>query len=183
MTYDFTGFKKASEGILEWLKKEYTGIRTGRAAPAILDTVGVEAYGSKVPINTLATVSIEGPKSLRITPWDKGTAQSIDTAIRESNLGVSVSIDDQGLRVTFPELTSERRAMLIKAAGEKLEEARKSLRGEREKIISDIDKKEKEGELTKDEKFRYKADLQKLVDEANKNLDVLNEKKKKEISE
>jgi ribosome recycling factor len=183
MAYDFTNFNKAREASLEWLKKEYSGIRTGRATPAILDVVGVDAYGSKVSINTLATVSVEGPKSLRITPWDKNTAKQIDTAIRESNLGVSVSLDDQGLRVTFPDLTSERRTMLIKVSKEKLEEARISLRGEREKIAADIDKKEKAGEISQDDKFRYKNELQKLVEEANKSLDALAEKKEKDISE
>lgn len=183
MMYDFSGFKRASSGAIEWLKKEYTGIRTGRATPAVLDVVGVEAYGSKVPISTLATITVEGPKSLRITPWDKGTAKAIDTAIRESNLGVSVSLDDQGLRVNFPDLTSERRTLLIKVAKEKLEESRISLRGEREKIATDIDKKEKSGEISQDDKFRYKAELQKLVDEANKVLDALEEKKEKEIAE
>jgi ribosome recycling factor len=183
MTYDFTGFKRTSEGALDWLKKEYTGIRTGRAAPAILDGVLVNAYGNKSPINQVATVSIEGPKSLRITPWDKSVAKDIDSAIREANLGVSVSLDDQGLRIIFPDLTSERRTLLIKAAKEKLEEARISLRSEREKVLSDIDRKEKDGELSQDEKFRYKAELQKLVDEANKKLDELAQNKEKEIAE
>src|SRR3989344_6112941 len=124
MAYNFSLFKSSAETVLEWLKKEFAGIRTGRAAPSILDAVQVDAYGSKMPISQLATVSVEGPKSLRIVAWDKEVAKSIDRAIRESNLGLCVSLDDQGIRVIFPELTSERRAMLAKIAKEKLEEAR-----------------------------------------------------------
>jgi ribosome recycling factor len=183
MAYDFSGFKKTTDNNLEWLKKEYSAIRTGRAAPAILDGVQVNAYGSKVPINQVATISIEGPKSIRISPWDKGVAKDIDSAIRESNLGVSVTLDDQGLRVIFPELTSDRRSMLIKLAKEKLEEARVTIRGEREKVHGDIDRKEKAGEISEDDKFRYRSELQKLVDETNKKLEELFDKKEKEITE
>ena len=183
MSVDFNNFKKAGEQALEWLKKEYSGIRTSRTAPNILDGVQVDAYGSKMPINQLATVSIEGPKSLRITPWDKAVAKFIDSAIRESNLGLSVALDGETLRVSFPELTSERRVALLKLAKEKLEEARKTVRVEREKTLGDIDKKEKEGEVSEDDKFRLKNELQKLVDESNKKFEEFYERKEKEISE
>src|SRR3989344_2477395 len=113
-TSDFSDFKLASEATFEWLKKEYASVRTNQAAPSILDGVLVESYGSKVPINQVSSVLGAGPKSLLITPWDKSVAPDIDRAIRESNLGVSVAIDSQGIRVSFPELTSERRTILIK---------------------------------------------------------------------
>lgn len=183
MGYDFNPFKKATQDAFDWLQKEYTSIRTSRAAPSILDSVRVNAYGSKVSINQVATVTIEGPKGLRITPWDKSVAKDIDSAIRESNLGLSVALDGETIRVAFPELTSERRESLIKLAKEKLEEGRKTVRQEREKVIGDLDKKEKEGSVSKDDKFRLKNDLQKLVDEANKKMEELNEKKIKEIEE
>lgn len=183
MAYDFSVFKKASEGAVEWLMREFAGIRTSRATPSILDSVSVSAYGSKMPINQLATVTVEGPKSLRITPWDKEVAKSVDSAIRESNLGLTVSIDDQGLRVSFPDLTSDRRAMLLKVAKENLEEARVTIRGERQKVLNDLDKKEDGGEISEDEQKRLKNELQKLVDETNKKLEELYDKKEKEISE
>ncbi|MDP2651394.1 MAG: ribosome recycling factor [bacterium] len=183
MVYDFTLFKKASDSALEWLKKEYSGVRTGRATPNLLDSITVDAYGGKSPINQVATVTLDGPKSLRIIPWDKSLSKAIDSAIRESNLGVSVSLDDAGLRVSFPELTSERRTLLIKIVKEKFEEARIALRSEREKVSSDVDRKEKEGAISEDEKFRLKAELQKLVDEANKRLEALAEGKESEIKE
>jgi len=176
--YDFSEFKRKSEETLEWMKKEYTGIRTGRAMPSILDRVSVSSYGSSVSINQLATVSVEDPKTLRLTVWDKNAIKDIDKAIREANLGLSVSVDGAGLRVSFPELTSDRRAMLSKVAKEKLEEARVAVRTEREKALNNAGK-----DLSDDDKFRLKAELQKLVDEINRKLEELFNKKEKEILE
>ncbi|OHA89866.1 MAG: ribosome recycling factor [Candidatus Zambryskibacteria bacterium RIFCSPHIGHO2_01_FULL_44_22b] len=176
--YNFSEFKKVSDSTVEWLKKEYTSIRTGRAMPSILDRVSVSAYGSSVPINQLATVSVEDPKTLRLTVWDKNAIKDIDKAIRESNLGLSVAVDASGLRVSFPELTSERRMMLSKVAKEKFEEARVAVRTEREKTLNRAGK-----DLSEDDKFRLKTELQKLVDEVNKKLEELFTKKETEISE
>lgn len=183
MAYNFSGFKTASEHALEWLRKEYTGLRTGRATPAILDVVEVDAYGSRMAIRELANITVEDPRTIRIIPWDKTVVKSLDSSIRESNLGLSVAVDGEGLRVSFPELTADRRAALVKVSKQKLEEARITLRGEREKTLSELDRKEKEGEISKDEKFRLKDELQKLVDEANKKLEELADKKEAEIAE
>ena len=183
MAYNFQPFKTASEGTFGWLQKEYGSLRTGRSTPTILDAITVEAYGSKMPINQMANVTIEDARTLRISPWDKTVTKSIDSAIRESNLGLSVAVDDQGLRVSFPELTADRRTALIKVAKQKLEEARIRVRSEREKIHSDLEKQEKEGKSSKDDTFRAKAELQKLVDEVNAKLEDLLAKKEKEILE
>lgn len=179
MAYDLSQFKSGSQKALEWLQNEYGSIRTGRAIPAILDALLVEAYGSKMGIKELATVSIEDPKTLRVVPWDKTVAKDIDKAVRDSGLGLSVSLDATGLRLSFPELTSERRTLLTKIAKEKLEEARIKIRNERQRVLNDIDKSE-EGE---DEQKRSKNELQKLVDDANKKLEELSERKYKEILE
>jgi len=183
MAYDFQEFKQASASTLEWLKKEYAGVRTNEANPNILDAVSVEVYGSKMPINQVASILGSGPKSLLISPWDHDVAPSIDRAIRESNLGVSVSMNAQGVRVSFPELTSERRVLLMKVVKEKLEEARIRVRTEREKSHDDLDRKEKEGIVSKDDKFRLRNDLQKLVDDTNLKLEELANKKENEIKE
>lgn len=183
MAYNFAVFRQASEIALDWLKKEYSGIRTGQATSSILDGVQVGVYGSRLPINQVSSILTAGPKSLLITPWDKSTAPDIDRAIREANLGLAVSLDGQGVRVSFPELTGERRALLIKVVKEKLEEARIRIRTEREKGLSDLDRKEKEGSLNKDDKFRQRGELQKLVDDANQKLEALALKKEKEILE
>jgi len=183
MAYDFSAFKRTAESILDWIKKEYLGIRTNQASPSILDGISVESYGSRVPINQVSSILASGPKSLLITPWDKSIVASIDSSIREANLGLSVSLDAQGIRVSFPDLTNERRILLIKAVKDKLEEARIKVRTEREKNLGDFDRKEKEGTLSKDDKFRLRENLQKLVDEVNQKLEELASKKEKEILE
>lgn len=183
MAYNFSLFKQNLKGIEEWLKKEFTTIRTGRATPAIFDGVIVEAYGSQMPINQVANISIEDARMIRITPWDLSQTKAIEKGIIISDLGLSVSVDDKGLRVAFPELTSERRVALIKIAKQKLEDARITMRGEREKVLKDIDSKEKSGEISEDEKFRLKTELQKILDDTNRMLDEIFVKKEKEISE
>jgi ribosome recycling factor len=183
MTYSFSNFKKETKDTEEWLKREFTSIRTGRANPAILDGIKVEAYGSLMPINQLANISAEDVRMLRIAPWDGSVTKAIEKAILVSDLGLSVVVDDKGLRVNFPELTSDRRTTMVKLAKQKLEDARVALRAEREKAIKDIDKEEKDGAISQDEKFRMKADLQKMLDDTNKALDEIFEKKEKEIME
>jgi|SRR3989344_6867724 len=181
MAYDFSQFKKSSADTLEWLKKEYSGLRTGRATPTLLDNVIVESYGTKQSIKHVASISIEDPKTLKVVPWDKSQLKGIESALRAGNLGVSIAVDDIGIRVGFPELTEETRKSVVKVAKELLEEARISLRKERERIWNDVTEKEKKGDISEDDKFRAKDELQKLVDEANKSLEEITGKKEKEI--
>lgn len=175
-------FEKRAKEIINWLSQEYTGIRTGQAAPALLDSVKVENYGSRMPVNQVATVGVEDARTLRVSPWDAGNIKAIETAIREADLGVSVSGDSTGLRVIFPELTSERRTQLLKLAGHKLEEARISIRGARDEAMKFIDKQEKDGDISKDEHFAAKEKIQKQVESANKELESLYGAKEIEIS-
>lgn len=175
--FNFALFKEKSKDVENWLHKELSVIRTGRAALSILDTVQVEAYGSKMEIKELATVLIEDVRTIRVEPWDKAQAKNIEKAIISSNLGLSVNVDDRGLRIIFPELTSERREQLVKVAKQKLEEARVTLRSLRDKTWEEIQVREKEGGMGEDDKFRFKDELQKLVDLTNKTLeDFLNRK-------
>ncbi|KKR31361.1 MAG: Ribosome recycling factor [Parcubacteria group bacterium GW2011_GWF2_39_8b] len=183
MAYNFSGFKQKIKELEEWLKREFTTIRTGRATPAILDGVKVLSYGSDMAISSLANISVEDARTLRITPWDMLQIKAIEKGIVSSDLGLSVAVDDKGIRVTFPELTSERRGVLIKIAKQKLEDARITLRTEREKIIKDIETQEKSGKISEDEKFRVKVELQKMVNEVGNLLEQLFSKKEREISE
>ena len=183
MAYNFAQFKQATKETEEWLKRELSTIRTGRATPAILDGVKVEAYGSDMTITGVASVSVEDARSLRVTPWDMSLVKAIEKGIVTADLGLSVAVDDKGLRVTFPELTSDRRGAFIKIAKQKLEDARVALRGDREKVIKDVDKKEKEGSMSEDEKFRIKAELQKILDDVGRELEGMFSKKEKEIGE
>ena len=181
MAYDFNPFKKQLAGAEDWLKKEFSQIRTGQASPQILDGVKVEVYGAPMSLKELASVTIEGARTLRIVPWDKSQSKDIEKAITVANLGLSVVVDDQGLRINFPELTADRRKDIAKTAKDRLEEAKKQVRGHRDSIIKDLQNKEKDGGYGKDEIFRLKNDTQKLVDDTNKKLDNHYSKKEKEI--
>jgi ribosome recycling factor len=181
MNYDFSQFKKKAKDIEDWLKKEQGQIRTGRATPTLLDSVSVEAYGSKVNLNQVGSMAIEDARTLRISLWDMSQVRSVEKSIVAANLGVSVAVDDKGIRVSFPELTSERRASLIKVSKEKLEQARITLRKLRDETWEDIQKKEKLGGMSEDDKFRFKTEMEKHVQETNKNLDALAERKEQEI--
>jgi len=182
MTYDFSAFKKRIGEIETWLQNEFRQLRTGQATPAILDHIKVDAYGSAMPIQQVASIATEDAKTIRVAPWDTTLAKAIEGAIRDSELGLSVVVDDKGLRVIFPDLTSERREQLTKVAKTKFEDARVSLRKEREATWADIQQKEKDGKMTEDEKFRAKDDMQKLIDEANKKLEENTKKKEKDIT-
>ena len=181
MAYDFNPFKKHLASTEEWLKKEFTQIRTGQASPAVLDSVKVEVYGAPMALKEVASVTIEGARTLRIAPWDKSQTKEIEKAITVANLGMAVVVDDQGLRVMFPELTGERREQIAKIAKEKLEESKKQVRGHRDVVIKDLTAKEKEGGYGKDDIFRLKNDTQKLVDDLIKKLDEMYTRKEKEI--
>lgn len=181
MQYNFFPLKKDIAEAEGWLSRELLAIRTGRATIAVLDGVRVDSYGAKVSVSHIAGVTTEDAKTLRITPWDKGQIKEIELAINKANLGVSVAADGEGLRVIFPELTGERREAFIKIAKSKTEEARKRLRLVRDDVWKDIQEKEREGALTEDEKFRFKGEMQKMIDEANKRFDEMEGKKEKEI--
>ena len=181
MAYDFAPFKKQLTTSEEWLKKEMQQLRTGQASPAILDSVKVESYGVPMALKEVAAITLEGARTLRISPWDKSQTKEIEKAITQANLGVSVVVDDQGLRVNFPELTADRRTQIVKLAKEKLEEARKQVRQHRDVVIKDLQAKETAGGMGKDDIFRFKNDAQKIVDDCNKRLDDSYNKKEKEL--
>jgi ribosome recycling factor len=182
MQYDFKKLQSKIKETEEWMKKEYTSIRTGMASPQLLDSVVVESYGQRMPINQIGSVSIADPKSLLVTPWDATQVKAIEKAITVANLGVSLKTDEKSVRVFFPELTSERRELLMKVAKEKLEHGKITLRNVREEVQKDIEAKEKAGGMSEDEKFRFKADMQKFVDAGNKALEDIFNKKQKEIT-
>ncbi len=179
--YTFTPFTKALASAADHLKQELATIRTGRAAPALLDGVRVEAYGSSMKLEQVASVTIEDARSIRVAPWDQSQVRAIERALSEADLGVSLATDERGVRVSFPELTSERREQLVKITRTKLEEARAMIRREREAVWQDIQKQEKEKQLSEDEKFRAKEQMEKLVQDANRTLEELAERKEAEL--
>ena len=180
--YDFKVLDAKIASAKEWLAKEYRGLRTGRANPAILDGVSVSAYGSMMPLKQLATVSVEDARTLRIQPFDAATSKDIERGVAEADLGLGTTSDGATIRVKFPDLTAERRAEFVKIAKGKLEEARKAVRVARDETKKDIETKERAGELSKDDRFRLVEDLQKRTDKANDELEQAFEKKEVEMS-
>lgn len=183
MSYDFKTFEARAHEIVSWFSKELNVIRTGRATPALLDAIYVDSYGAKVPIHQVGSIGVEDPRTLRVSIWDADSIRSVERAIVDAELGVSVAVDDSGLRVIFPELTSERREQLLKIAKQKLEEARVSIRGVRDEIMKAIDAAEKSGDMSEDERFTAKEELQKKVDAQNTELNNMYELKENEINQ
>src|SRR3989338_9088928 len=181
MRYDFSALRAKMKKNEDWLSKEYLQIHTGRANASFLDGVSVESYGAKMPVKNIASINMEDAKSLRIAPWDKNQIKEIEKAIAAANLGVSVMSDSDGLRVIFPSLTEETRLGIVKLVKARLEDARITLRKEREEVWDEIQKKEKEGAMSEDEKFKAKEELQKIVDEANGSLEKLFERKEHDV--
>lgn len=183
MAYDFTKLKGQIQETEEWLQRELATVRTGRATPAILDSVRVDAYGAKSPIAQVASVTVEDARTIRISPWDKSLSKSIEKAINDADLGMSVVADDSGMRIVFPELTAERRTVLSKVAGEKTEQAKVTLRGHRAEAIKDIESAEKEGGMGEDEVKRLKDEVQKQIDAGVAGLEALAKRKQEEIAQ
>lgn len=175
MSYNTANLKTELKKVEEWLSKEYSQVRTGRATPMILDSVMVESYGSFMPVKNVAGITIEDAKTIRVAPWDKNQIKDIEAAINASNLGLSVVSDSDGIRVIFPMLTTENKAKLAKILKERLEDARISVRKERQKEIDALT------DLSEDEVRRAKDEIQKFIDESNKNLEAIFAKKEAEI--
>ena len=175
MSYNISNLKIELKKIEEWLSKEYSQIHTGRATPMILDSIMIESYGARMPIKNVASINLEDPKTLRVAPWDKNQIKDIENAISSANLGLSVASDSDGVRVIFPMLTTENRTKLTKILKEKLEDARISVRKERQIEIDKL------SEMPEDDVKRGKEDIQKLVDESNNNLEAIFTKKESDI--
>jgi len=180
MAYDFSKLKANVKETEEWLSRELSGVRTGRATPSLLDAVKPEAYGTRTPLRELASISVEDARTLRIIPWDKALAKAIEKGITDADLGIGVATDDQGLRISFPELTSERRAQLLKLAGDKTEQAKVTLRSHRTDALKEVEALKKSG-MSEDQAKRDKEEVQKLIDVGNGALLKILEHKESEI--
>lgn len=173
--------KESLEGALQRLREECAKIRTGRANPGIVENLSVDYYGTRTPLKQIANISIPEPRQIMIQPWDKGALGAIETAIRESDLGLNPGNDGLGIRLVLPQLTEETRKDLVKVLNNRAEEARISVRNIREEIWKSIVDQEKAGELSEDEKFAGKDALQKVIDENNGYIEDIRKKKEAEI--
>lgn len=183
MTYDFSPFKNELESVRTWLAQELMGIRTGRATPSLLDSVAFEAYGARTQLQHAASIGVEDPRTLRVSPYDIGQVKDIEKAIAVANLGVGVQSDGKTLRISFPELTSEVRTALLRTVKQKVEEARTRVKRAREDVQDDINTQEKDGAMSEDEKFRAKEEMQTFVEDVHKKFEEMLEKKEKELTQ
>lgn len=174
-------YKDRMDRAVATLKEEFAGLRTGRASAGLLDQVMVEAYGSTVPLNQVAAVSVPEPRSLSVSVWDRGMAVSVEKAIRSAGLGLNPVVDGQNLRIPIPPLTEERRRELAKLAGKYAEQQKIAIRNVRRDAMDDAKKAEKASVMSQDEQKRFEGDVQKITDEAVKRVDEALKIKEQEI--
>ncbi len=178
---DIADLQRRMNGAVEVLKQEFGGLRTGRASASLLDPIVVEAYGAKMPLNQVGTVSVPEPRMLSVQVWDKANLQVVEKAIRSSGLGLNPVVDGQTLRLPIPELTEERRVEITKIAGKYTEQARVAVRNVRRDGMDQLKTLEKDSEISQDEHHIYGEDIQKMTDEAIQIMDQLLADKEQEI--
>jgi ribosome recycling factor len=181
MTADIKELEKRMHGAMDALKKELGGLRTGRASVNLLDPVMVDAYGQRMPLNQVGTVSAPEPRLLAVNVWDKGLVVSVAKAIREAGLGLNPSPDGQLVRVPIPELTAERRGELAKLAHKYAEQGRVAVRNVRRDGMESLKKLEKDHKISQDEHRQKSDEVQKLTDRYVKQVDEVLAHKEKEI--
>ena len=169
------------EGALETLRKDQSGLRTGRASPALLEPVRVEAYGTVTPLTQVGTIAVPEARMITVQVWDRSLVNAVVAAIRDSGLGLNPGADGQIVRVPIPQLTAERRVELAKAAGRYAENARIAVRGVRRDGMEQIKALEKKSEISKDEAEDWSGQVQKLTDTFVKRVDEMSADKEREI--
>lgn len=169
------------DSALDALKREFGGLRTGRASPALLEPVKVEAYGSAMPINQVATIAVPEARMITVQVWDRSMVNAVVAAIRDCGLGLNPQPDGQLIRVPLPMLTEERRNELVKAAAKYAENARVAVRGVRRDGMEQIKNWQKKHEISEDDERDWSEEVQKLTDAAIKRLDESLAEKEKDI--
>jgi ribosome recycling factor len=179
--FDINELKRRMQGAIQSLKHELGGLRTGRASASMLEPVQVEAYGSHMPLNQVATISVPEPRLLSVQVWDKSMVKAVEKAIVDSNLGLSPATEGQVLRLRIPELNEERRKELVKVAHKYAEAAKVAVRHVRRDGMDTIKKLEKNHEISEDDQKRMDNDVQKATDAMISEIDQLLAGKEKEI--
>ena len=174
-------FANAMENVIKVLQKNLSGLRTGRASPALLEDVMVEAYGGKTPLNQLGNVSAPEARVLLVQVWDQSIVKAVEKSIKNSHQGLSIAIDGSGIRIFLPEITGERRKELVKKAKEYAEEARVSVRLVRRDAMECIAKLENDKKCSEDEKTHFQKETQDLTDEYNHKIEKILAEREKDI--
>ncbi|MTJ84097.1 MAG: ribosome recycling factor [Telmatospirillum sp.] len=173
--------KRRMDSAVEVLKKEFGGLRTGRAATSLLEPVVVEAYGNSMPLNQVGNISVPESRMITVQVWDKGMVKAVEKAIRDAGLGLNPQSDGQTVRVPIPPLNEERRVELQKVAGKYAEQARVSVRNVRRDGMDALKKLEKDGVISQDEHRQHEKEIQAVTDETIKRIDETLASKEKEI--
>jgi ribosome recycling factor len=179
--FDLSDLKRRMQGAQATLKTELNGLRTGRASAALLEPVHVEAYGQRMPLSQVASISVPEARALSVSVWDKAMVHAVDKAIRDSNLGLSPTVEGTLLRIRIPELNEQRRKEMVKVAHKYTEDARVAVRHVRRDGFDALKKLLKEHAMSEDESKRHETEVQKATDEAIKDIDALLASKEKEI--
>jgi len=169
--------------VINFLERELTKIRTARVTPALVEDIEVECFGQKFSLRQLAAISVPGPREILIQPWDKSYIEPIVMAVSRSSFGANPVVDKDLIRLSLPSLSAEYRENLLKIISQKKEEARRTVRKWRSEVWDEIQELFQAGKIREDDKYRGKSKLQDLIDEYNKKIEEIVEKKKKEIME
>jgi len=178
---DLDDLKRRMAGAVDSLKHEFGGLRTGRASTSLLDPVTVDAYGTPMPINQLASVNTPEPRMITVQVWDKANVAAVEKAIRNSGLGLNPALDGTTLRLPIPELTEERRKEMTKVAGKYAEEARIAVRNVRRHGMDTLKKMEKDGDISQDDHKLYADEIQDMTNQKIADIDKLLQSKEQEI--
>jgi len=173
--------RRRMDGAIEVLRKEFGGLRTGRASTSLLEPVQVSAYGSNVPLNQVASINVPEPRMITVQVWDRGLAKAVDKAIREAGLGLNPQTEGQVIRVPIPELNEERRRELTRVAAKYAEDARIAVRKVRQHGIEALRKLEKDHDISQDQQRKLQNDVQHMTDDHIKRIDETLAQKDKEI--
>jgi len=179
--FDIPDLKRRMQGALSTLKHELGGLRTGRATASLVEPVHVEAYGQSMPLNQVATISVPEPRMLSVQVWDKAMVNAVDKAIRDSNLGLSPTVEGQVLRIRIPELNEQRRKEMAKVAHKYAEEARVAVRHVRRDGLDILKKLLKDKAISEDDEKRHESEVQKVTDQFVSEIDQALATKEKEI--
>ena len=178
---DIDDIKRRMDGALEVLRREFTGLRTGRANPSLLDSIVVEAYDSEMPLNQLASVNVPEARMLSVQVWDKSMVKAVEKSILNAGLGLNPVADGQTVRVPIPELNEERREELSRVAAKYAEQSRIAVRNVRRDGMDHLKKSEKSGEISEDEHRAWGEEIQEMTDGLIKEIDTAFAAKEKEI--
>ena len=181
MTIEFNLYEEKMDKTLNNLKKEYLGLRTGRASASLLEPVSVDAYGAKVPINQIGNISVPESRLITVQVWDESLIQSVEKAIRNSELGLNPMIEGNNIRVPVPELSQERRIEIVKVASKYSEDAKITVRNIRRDAMDKIKEEERQKIISKDDSFHSSEKIQKITDKYIEKIENIFQDKEKDI--